>query len=118
MHYWTKRSLKDRASLDQEDNAAMKTLSTILFAITLSLGLTVVVMAQTPTPTPGKRTPVATKRQGNQQKRIGEGVASGELKKGEVRKLEKEQRDVQQALEGSPGERARECVRVSSVRAA
>lgn len=74
----------------------MKTLSNVLFAFVLSLGLAVVVGAQTPTPTPGKRTPVATKRQGNQQKRIAEGVASGELKKGEVRKLEKEQRDVQQ----------------------
>ncbi|MEK7832823.1 MAG: hypothetical protein AAB401_17160 [Acidobacteriota bacterium] len=72
----------------------MKTLSTILFVITLSLGLMAV--AQTPTPTPGKRTPVATKRQGNQQKRIGQGVASGELKKGEVLKLEKEQQEVQQ----------------------
>ena len=72
----------------------MKTLSTILFAITLSLGLTVVALAQTPAPTPGKRTPVAAKRQENQQKRIRQGVASGELKKGEVRKLEKEQKEV------------------------
>lgn len=74
----------------------MKTLSNILFALTLSLGLTVIASAQTPTPTPGKKTPVATARQGNQQKRIGRGIASGELKAGEVRKLEKEQRDVQQ----------------------
>ncbi len=74
----------------------MKTLSTILFAFTLSMGLLVSAAAQTPTPTPGKRTPLATKRQGNQQKRIGRGVASGELKAGEVRKLEQEQQDVQQ----------------------
>lgn len=74
----------------------MKTLSTILFAIALSLGLTIISTAQTPTPTPGKRTPVATQRQKNQQKRIGQGVASGELKAGEVRKLEKEQKDIQQ----------------------
>lgn len=74
----------------------MKTLSNILFALTLSLGLTVIASAQSPTPTPGKKTPVATARQGNQQKRIGRGIASGELKAGEVRKLEKEQRDVQQ----------------------
>lgn len=74
----------------------MKTLSTILFACTLSLGLTVSASAQTPTPTPGKKTPVATARQGNQQKRIGRGIASGELKAGEVRKLEKEQQDIQQ----------------------
>ncbi|MBI1763850.1 MAG: hypothetical protein HYR56_20695 [Acidobacteria bacterium] len=74
----------------------MKTLSTILFAFTLSLGLTVIAAAQTPTPTPGKKTPVATARQGNQQKRIGRGVASGELKAGEARKLEKEQQEIQQ----------------------
>ncbi len=76
----------------------MKNLSTILFALTLMLGLTVIASAQTPTPTPtpGKRTPVATKRQGNQQKRIGRGVASGELKASEVRKLEKEQKEIQQ----------------------
>ena len=73
----------------------MKNLSTILFALTLTLGLTVIASAQTPTPTPGKRTPVATKRQGNQQKRVGRGVASGELKAGEVRKLENEQKDIQ-----------------------
>lgn len=88
--------LDDRVNLGQEDNSKMKTLSTILFAITLSLGLTVVALAQTPAPTPGKRTPVATKRQENQQKRIRQGVASGELKKGEVRKLEKEQKEVHQ----------------------
>ena len=74
----------------------MKTLSTILFALTLTLGLTFIASAQTPTPTPGKRTPVATRRQGNQQRRIGQGVASGELKAGEVRKLEKEQKEIQQ----------------------
>ena len=76
----------------------MKTLSTIIFAFTLSLLLTDIGVAQTPTPTPtpGKRTPVATRRQGNQQKRITQGVASGELKAGEVRKLEQEQKDIQQ----------------------
>lgn len=74
----------------------MKKFSIILFVIVISVGLAVIAGAQTPTPTPGKRTPVATQRQGNQQRRIGQGVVSGELKKGEVRKLEKEQRDVQQ----------------------
>ncbi len=73
----------------------MKTFSTVLFVLALSLGLTVIAAAQTPAPTPGKKTPVATKRQGNQQKRIAEGVASGELKKGEVRKLEKQQQEIQ-----------------------
>jgi hypothetical protein len=74
----------------------MKTLSTILFALTIALGPTAIVLAQTPTPTPGKRTPVATRRQGNQQKRVARGVASGELKAGEVRKLEQEQKEIQQ----------------------
>lgn len=75
----------------------MKKLSTILFVFAFTLGLAVIAEAQTPAPTPGKKTPVATRRQGNQQKRIAEGVASGELKKGEVRKLEKEQQDIQDA---------------------
>lgn len=74
----------------------MKTLSTILLAVTFSLSLTYIALAQTPTPTPGKRTPAATRRQGNQQKRISQGAASGELKAGEVRKLEKEQKEIQQ----------------------
>jgi hypothetical protein len=74
----------------------MKNPKTFLFALTLVLTLAIGALAQTPTPTPGKRTPVATKRQGNQQKRIGRGVASGELKAGEVRKLEQEQKDIQQ----------------------
>ena len=73
----------------------MKNLYTILFAITLTLGLTFIAAAQTPTPTPGKRTPLATRRQGNQQRRIGQGVASGELKAGEARKLEGEQKEIQ-----------------------
>ena len=74
----------------------MKTVTNLFFAITLIFGLTVIASAQTPTPTPGKRTPLARARQERQQKRIGEGVASGELKAGEVRKLEKEQKEIQQ----------------------
>lgn len=74
----------------------MKTLSAILFTLTLSLGLLASAVAQNPTPTPGKRTPLATQRQERQQKRIGRGVASGELKAGEARKLEKEQKEIQQ----------------------
>lgn len=74
----------------------MKTLSTILFALAFTLVLADIALAQTPTPTPGKRTPVATRRQGNQQKRIGKGVASGELKAGEVRKLEQDQKEIKE----------------------
>jgi len=75
----------------------MKNLYSILFAITLILGLTAITLAQTPapTPTPGTKTPVAKQRQQNQQKRIGRGIASGELKAGEVRKLENEQKEIQ-----------------------
>lgn len=74
----------------------MKKLSLILFAIALSLSLPALTAGQTPAPTPGKRTPLATQRQKHQQKRIVRGVASGELKAGEARKLEQEQKDVQQ----------------------
>jgi uncharacterized protein (UPF0335 family) len=77
----------------------MKNPYTLLFALTFIFGLTFVASAQTaptPTPTPGKHTPVATKRQQSQQRRIGRGVASGELKAGEVRRLEQEQKEIQQ----------------------
>lgn len=74
----------------------MKTLSTILFAMTLTLSLAVVASAQTPAPTPGKRTPVVHAKQARQQKRIAEGVNSGELTAGEARKLEKGQKEIQQ----------------------
>ena len=74
----------------------MKNLYTILNTLTLSLTLAAVAVAQIPAPTPGKRTPVITHRQHHQQKRIGQGIASGELKAGEVRKLENEQKEIQQ----------------------
>ena len=74
----------------------MKNLNSILFALTLTLGLTFTALPQTPTPTPGKHTPRATARQERQQRRIGQGVASGELKAGEARKLETEQKEIQQ----------------------
>ena len=74
----------------------MKKLTTILFTFVLSLGLTALALAQTPTPTPGVKTPVVKKRQQVQQRRIGQGVASGELKAGEVKKLEQQQQEVNQ----------------------
>ncbi|MCH2046664.1 MAG: hypothetical protein MK212_21300 [Saprospiraceae bacterium] len=40
------------------------------------------------------RTPKVSKRQVNQQKRIGHGIKSGELTRGEVYRLERQQRDV------------------------
>lgn len=74
----------------------MKKLSTMFFVFAIFMALTMIAEAQTPAPTPGKRTPRATRRQGNQQERIGQGAASGELKKGEARKLEQEQKEIQQ----------------------
>ncbi|MDX2034231.1 MAG: hypothetical protein SF339_26385 [Blastocatellia bacterium] len=74
----------------------MKMLSTAFFALTLTVCLTGLLAAQTPAPTPGKRTPVVHAKQARQQKRIAEGVNSGELKAGEVRKLEKQQQEIQQ----------------------
>lgn len=73
----------------------MKKLYAILFAISLSLGLTVIATAQETVQTPGAKTPVVKHRQKRQQQRIGRGVASGELKAGEVRKLEHEQKEIQ-----------------------
>ena len=49
----------------------------------------------TPTAKPGTKTPAATQRQKNQQKRIARGVKSGELTPGETRRLEKEQAKIQ-----------------------
>ena len=50
--------------------------------------------AGSPTTTSTK-TPRVTKRQLNQQRRIGQGVKSGELTKGETRKLETEEAKIQ-----------------------
>ncbi|NOT60424.1 MAG: hypothetical protein HOP19_09390 [Acidobacteria bacterium] len=58
--------------------------------------MTTFALAQTPAPTPGTKTPVVKQRQKNQQRRIGQGVASGELKAGEVKKLEQQQQEVNQ----------------------
>ena len=68
----------------------------LFFALTLALGLSAIALAQTPAPTPGTKTPVVRKRQHIQQRRIGQGVASGELKAGEVKKLEQQQQEVNQ----------------------
>ena len=47
------------------------------------------VMAQTTTPTPGTNTPVIDKRVANQEKRIAEGQASGQLTNKEAANLDK-----------------------------
>ncbi len=74
----------------------MRKMFSILSAISISIVFAIVSLAQTPTPTPGKKTPVAKERQKNQQKRIHQGVKSGELKAGEAARLEKEQKEIQQ----------------------
>jgi len=74
----------------------MKKMFSILVAISISIVFAVAGMAQTPTPAPGAKTPGIKQRQKNQQKRIGQGVRSGELTAKETIKLEKEQKEIQQ----------------------
>jgi len=71
----------------------MKKMFSILTALSISILLTAATFAQETT---GAKTPGVRKRQVNQQRRIGQGVRSGELKKGEVKKLEHEQREINQ----------------------
>ena len=66
----------------------MRKIFTILTVITLTFVISGVSFAQTPK---------VAKRQVNQQKRIKQGVRSGELTRGEVRRLEKEQNQVRKA---------------------
>src|SRR5262249_12973654 len=71
----------------------MKKIFTILTAISVSVILSAVAFGQETT---GAKTPGIRNRQENQQRRIRQGIRSGELKKGEVKKLEKEQREINQ----------------------
>jgi hypothetical protein len=74
--------------------ASMFTRSLLLLVfIVCSVGA----FAQDPTPPqPGtKKTPVINERQKNQRARIRQGVQSGELTKGEARKLRQEQKTIQ-----------------------
>ena len=69
-----------------------------IFIITLIVGLTfgaATAQNQTTPASATPKTPRITKRQINQQARIKQGVKSGELTKGETRKLEKEQAKIQ-----------------------
>ena len=74
----------------------MKKMFSVLIAISVSIAFAVVGLAQETNSTAGKKTPGIKHRQKNQQKRIGQGVRSGELTAGETIKLEKEQREIQQ----------------------
>jgi hypothetical protein len=54
-------------------------------------------MAQTPAPTGTAATPGVDQRQANQEKRIDQGIASGQLTKRETRRLEREQGAINRA---------------------
>lgn len=70
----------------------MKKIYSILVVLSISLMLSLSTFAQEP----GTKTPVVRKHQVNQQKRIHQGVRSGELTRKETRKLEKEQHEINQ----------------------
>jgi hypothetical protein len=74
----------------------MKKAMTMLIALGILFGLTVTSFAHG-----NNKVPVARKRQVEQQRRIGQGIRSGELTKREVRGLEKEQRDINQEIRES-----------------
>ncbi len=63
----------------------------------LAVAFAVTAYAQDPNPpqTPGTKTPVVRERQMKQKARIRQGVKSGELTKGEARKLRQEQKTIQ-----------------------
>lgn len=71
----------------------MKKTSSILIAVVISLFVGLTALAQT---TPGTHTPHINKRQHEQQKRIRQGVRSGELTKGETKNIEKDERGIRQ----------------------
>jgi hypothetical protein len=62
-----------------------------MFSLLMVLGLLIGLAATTFAQTPGIKY-----RQRHQQRRIFRGVGSGEVTKGELRKLEKEQKEIQQ----------------------
>ena len=62
----------------------MKRIFSILFTISLLFGVSAVAMANT-------RTPYINWRERNQQRRINQGIRSGELTRGEARHLEAEE---------------------------
>jgi len=74
----------------------MKKMFSILIAISISTVFAAVSLAQDTHSGPGKKTPGIKQRQKNQQKRIGQGVRSGELTAKETIRLEKEQKEIQQ----------------------
>jgi hypothetical protein len=71
----------------------MKTLSFIAAVVLAATTLG----AAAQTSTPGTHTPRIDQRQANQEKRIDQGVASGQLNKRETRRLEKQQGRIDKA---------------------
>jgi len=68
---------------------------TVISAIVFMCAATALAQDQNPPPqTPKDKTPVVRERQMNQKARIREGVKSGELTKGEARKLHQEQKTI------------------------
>ena len=67
----------------------MKTIHIIAAAVLTVTGIAA--SAQTAASAPGTNTPRIDQRQANQEKRIDQGIASGQLTKRETRKLEREQ---------------------------
>lgn len=68
----------------------MKLMKAILATICLSLAFSTVSLAQS------NRTPGVNKRQVNQRQRINQGVRSGEITRGEYRRIQNQQQDVRQ----------------------
>jgi hypothetical protein len=73
----------------------MKKMMTIVMSVGILMSLTAASFAH------GNKVPGARKRQNEQQQRIRQGVRSGELTKGEVRSIGKEQRGIHQEIRES-----------------
>ncbi len=66
-----------------------------LIAVTAAISIPAVAQSSTPTTNGSTATPVINQRQRNQQRRIGQGVQSGQLTGGETRQLERQQARIQ-----------------------
>ncbi len=64
-------------------------------AVTAALGIPAMAQSSTPTTDGNTRTPVINQRQRNQQRRIAQGLNSGQLTAGETRQLERQQANLQ-----------------------
>jgi hypothetical protein len=73
----------------------MKKVITVFVTVGILAGLAATSFAH------GNKVPGARKRQNEQQQRIRQGVRSGELTKGEVRSISKEQRGINQEIRES-----------------